>query len=105
MEPTPFFTFLTIVYFLAASVDTYGTRIYQWKRDGLIPPDVELLPLWTMVFTYLMWGIFLVLLYLNWKSALGLFVLKFILKVLPVLETVGRWLMTPYFYYKNRQNE
>lgn len=49
-----------------------------------------------VVFDWLMWGIWLALLYLNWKYALLLFAIKFVLKVLPVLETIGNILMAPF---------
>jgi hypothetical protein len=42
------------------------------------------------------WAIFLALLYLNWKYALALFAVKFILKALFVLEIIGSILMWPF---------
>ena len=55
-----------------------------------------MLPAWVGVFVWMQWAIFLVLLYLNWKYALILFVIKFVLKALPVLETIGNMLMRPF---------
>jgi|SRR5215470_1536858 len=80
---------LAIAYFITASVDTFDTRLIQAKKQGTLPPDQPMLPEWTMVFTFAMWGIFIAMIYVDWKYALTMFVLKFILKVLPVLETVG----------------
>jgi len=93
---TPLMLGLTVAYFLCASIDTFDTRLLQAKRDGSLPPGDPTLPAWVMVFTYLMWAIFLALLYLNWKYALLLFAIKFVLKVLPVLEIVGNILMAPF---------
>src|SRR5262245_48404327 len=96
MEWTPLTISLTVGYFLAASVDTFDTRLIQAKKAGDLPPDHPMLPEWTMLITFAMWGIFAVFLYLNWRYALTLFVIKFVLKVLPVLETIGNILMAPF---------
>ncbi len=87
---------LTIAYFIVASITTFDIRLIQAKREGKLPPDQPMLPAWTTVFHWAQWAIFLVLLYLNWKYALVLFVIKFVLKVLPVLETIGNILMLPF---------
>lgn len=47
-----------------------------------------------------MWAIFIALLYLNWKYALVLFAIKFVLKVLPVLEIIGNILMSPFKHFR-----
>jgi hypothetical protein len=94
MQWSPLLIGLTIAYFLAASITTFDIRLIQTRRDGSLPPDEPMLPAWTGIFGYLMWVIFVVLLYLNWKYALLLFVIKFLLKVLPVLETIGNVLMS-----------
>ena len=96
MEWTPLIIVLTVAYFLVASITTFDLRMIQAKRDGRLPPDEPMLPKWIVVFDWLQWIIFAVLLYLNWKYALVLFAIKFVLKVLPVLETVGNILMSPF---------
>jgi hypothetical protein len=96
MTWTPSLIGLTIAYFIVASITTFDIRMIQAKRDGSLPSDEPLPPPWIGIFAYLQWAIFLVLLYLNWKFALVLFVLKFVLKVVPVLETVGNFLMAPF---------
>lgn len=55
-----------------------------------------MLPSWVGIFAWLQWAIFIVLFVLNWKYALIIFAFKFILKVLPVLETIGNILMSPF---------
>lgn len=91
---TPTYLALVAVYFLAASVVTLDIRLEQARRfEG---QDFGELPKWTVVFLYLQWATFAVLAVLNWKLAVFLFVIKFILKLLPVLETVGNLLMAPF---------
>ena len=96
MKWTPLIIGLTVAYFWVASISTLDLRLTQAKRDGTLPPDEPTLPRWVVVFDWLMWGIWLALLYLNWKYALVLFSIKFALKVLPVLETIGNILMAPF---------
>jgi len=96
MEWTPLIIGLTVAYFFVASIITFDIRMTQARRDGRLPSDEPMLPAWVGVFVWMQWAIFLVLLYLNWKYALILFVIKFVLKVLPVLETIGNVLMRPF---------
>jgi hypothetical protein len=96
MEWTPLIIGLTVAYFLVASISTFDLRLTQAKRDGTLPPDEPTLPSWVVVFDWLMWAIFIALLYLNWKYALVLFAIKFVLKVVPALETIGNILMSPF---------
>lgn len=96
MEWTPLIIVLTSAYFLVCSVTTFDLRLIQAKQQGVLPPNEQLLPKWVAVFGWMQWAIFLVLLYLNWKYALVLFGIKFVLKVLPILETIGNILMSPF---------
>jgi hypothetical protein len=95
MKWTPLIIGLTIAYFIVASITTLDLRMTQEKQEGVVPPDQPLLPGWVAVFYWMQLAIFLALLYLNWKYALVLFAVKFILKALPVLETFGNILMWP----------
>jgi hypothetical protein len=96
MEWTPLIIGLTVACLLFACISTFDLRLTQAKRDGYLPPNEQTLPNWVGIFDLLMWGMFLVLLYLNWKYALVLFAIKFVLKVLPVLEIIGYFLMAPF---------
>jgi hypothetical protein len=96
MAWTPLIIGLTVAYFIVASITTFDIRVTQAKRDGTYPTGDPPLPSWIGVFAWIQWIIFGVLLYLNWKYALVLFAIKFVLKVLPVLETVGNILMSPF---------
>ncbi len=64
-----------------------------------------MLPSWVGIFGFLQWAIFIALFILNWKYALIIFVVKFILKVLPVLETIGNILMSPFLPKKTDELE
>ena len=86
---------LTILYFILASITTFDIRLMQARKSGVLSSDEDLLPKWVAVFFWLEWGVFIILAVLNWKYAIALFILKFILKVLPVLETVGNLIMSP----------
>jgi hypothetical protein len=96
MRWTPLIIGLTIAYFIVASITTFDLRMTRAKQEGVLPPYQPLLPGWVAVFYWMQLAIFLALLYLNWKFALVLFVVKFILKALTVLETVGNILMWPF---------
>ncbi len=93
---TPIVIVLTVAYFLVASVTTLDIRLIQARKQGILPADEPMLPSWVGIFGWLQWAIFIWLLYLNWKYAVILFVLKFILKVIPVLETIGNIIMAPF---------
>jgi len=87
---------LTIFFAITSSITTFDKRLIQAKRDGSLPPDEPMLPTWVGLIAWLHWGIGLTLILLNWKYAILLFVIKFVLSVLPVLETVGNVLMSPF---------
>lgn len=87
---SPLYLGLAGLYFLVASIVIFDTRLIQAKKRGEIHPE---LPRWISIFYMVQIVLFWSLFILNWKYALGLFVIKFILKVLPVLEIIGNILM------------
>jgi len=86
---------LTVAYFVAASVTTFDIRLIQAKRRRALPPGVPLLPPWVAAFHWAQWTLFLVMLVINWKFAVVVFLIKAVLKVLPVLEVVGNLILSP----------
>jgi hypothetical protein len=88
--------FLTVVYAVTSSITTFDIRIIQAKRNGTLPPDAPTLPSWVGLIAWIDWGLFLALIFLNWKFAIIVFIVRFILKVLPVLEIIGNVLMSPF---------
>ena len=84
---------LTIIYFLIASITTFDIRVNQAFLQG---EDVERLPKWVAILYWLLWAIWIFIFLLNWEYAIIIFVIKFVLKVLPVLEIIGNILMSPF---------
>jgi hypothetical protein len=87
---------LTVAYGVISSITTFDIRLIQAKKNGTLPADEPSLPKWVAALYWLEWIVFGVMLYLNWKYTLIVFVIKFALKVLPVLETIGNILMAPF---------
>lgn len=93
---SPILIGLTITYVVVSSVTTLDIRLIQAKKNGTLPADEPNLPHWVAVLYWIEWIIFAIMVYLNWKYALIVFAIKFILKVLPVLEVIGNILMAPF---------
>jgi len=90
------FTILTITFVISSSITTFDKRLIQARRDGTLPPDEPLLPSWVGLIGWIHWGLALALLIINWKYAIIVFIVMFVLAVLPVLETIGNILMSPF---------
>jgi len=93
---SPVIIILTIVYVITSAITTFDIRMTQAKRNGSLPPDEPMLPNWVGLVVWAHWAVFLSIVLLNWKYAVLIFVIKFVLKVLPVLETLGNMLMSPF---------
>ncbi len=102
---SPTLIVLTIIYVITSSITTFDTRLIQARLHSEIPLNHPMLPKWIGLVWWLHWGIFISLLFLNWKYAILLFMIKFILKVLPVLEIIGNILMSPFRPRKKIQNK
>lgn len=87
---------LTVLYFLLSSITTLDTRLIQARKAGMIGPLDDQLPKWVAAIYWIEWGLFVYLAFIDWKFAAFVFVLKFLLKVLPVLEFFGNILMRPF---------
>lgn len=85
---------LTALYFFVASIVTFDIRLIQARKFQGV--DYGELPRWVGIFHFLEWITFVALFVLNWKYALIIFAVKFILKVIPVLETIGSVIMSPF---------
>ncbi len=98
---SPSILVLSVAYGIAWSVRIYDTRLSQVKTRGLysgvaIRAGGRSLPDWVAVFGMTGWVILIVLVVLNWRWAIVLYVILFILRVMPVLEWFGGILMTPF---------
>jgi hypothetical protein len=87
---------LSVALFISYSITTLDKRIIQAKRSGVLPPDHVNLPRWVSIFHVLDWILLIAMAIINWKIAVLVWICFFILKVLPVLETVGNVLMAPF---------
>ena len=92
---SPIYIVLLLVYFICESISTFDTRIIQAKKNGFLREDEAIVPQWTGIFAILGWLAFIGLVLLNWKIAIVVFIIKFILKVAPVLENIGAVLLIP----------
>jgi len=93
---SPVVIVLTIFYAITSAITTFDIRMTQAKRDGSLPPDEPTLPKWVALIFWVDWVLLLALILLNWKYTILVFVIRFILKVLPVLEITGNVLMSPF---------
>lgn len=93
---SPLIALLTVVFAITSSITTFDKRMIQGKRNGTLPVNEPMLPSWVGVISWLHWIVMLVLLVLNWKYAIAVFIIGFILAVLPVWETIGNVLMRPF---------
>ena len=90
------FIILTIAFVITSSITTFDKRLIQARRDGTLPTDESLLPSWVGLIGWIHWGLALALLIINWKYAIIVFIVMFVLAVLPVLETIGNILMSSF---------
>jgi len=91
----PILIILTIFFAITSAITVFDVRLIQAKKRGELP-DEPMLPSWVGVITWLHWGLTVIILLLNWKYGLLLIIIKFVLSVLPVLETIGNFLMSPF---------
>jgi len=90
---SPVIILITVLYFFTSSIEVFDIRVNQAIKDGT---DIEPLPQLIGLIYWLNWFILLSLILSNWKYAILVYVIRFFLKVLPVLETVGNFLMAPF---------
>lgn len=93
---SPVVIIVTIFYFITSAITTFDIRLTQAKRDGTLPPDEPMPPKWVALVFWFDWALIIALILLNWKYAILVFIIRFILKVLPVLEIIGNMLMSPF---------
>jgi len=93
---SPLIIILTALFAVTSSITVFDKRMIQAKRSGALPADEPMLPSWVGIIAWIHWGLLLALLILNWKYAVVLYIAKFILSVLPVLEIAGNILMRPF---------
>lgn len=90
------FIILTIVFVITSSIVTFDIRLVQAKRNGTLSPDEPMLPSCVGLIVLIHLGLALALLLIDWKYAIIVFIIMFLLAVLPVLEIIGNILMSPF---------
>lgn len=93
---SPLLITLTVIYGITSSITVFDKRLVQAVKSGVLPPDEPMLPFWVNGVWWLHWIIGITIFLLNWKFAIIIFLAKFVLSVLPVLETIGNVLMRPF---------
>ena len=86
---------VTIAYAVTSSISVFDIRLIQWRNQSEIG-DTPYLPKWVALVHWADWGLLLYLIFLDWKYAIATYIIRFTLKVLPVLEFVGGLLMSPF---------
>jgi hypothetical protein len=87
---------LTVGFFITSALTVFDRRLTQAIKRGDVPPDEQAPPFWLGFVYYIHWGIGVALLVMNWRYAVLVFVVKFILAFLPVLEIIGNVMMAPF---------
>ncbi|MAF20068.1 MAG: hypothetical protein CMI55_00090 [Parcubacteria group bacterium] len=87
---------LIALFTITSSITVFDKRLIQAKRDDPVFKADSILPQWIGLIGWLHWLIGLSIILLNWKVAITVFIIKFILSVFPVLETIGNILMSPF---------
>lgn len=90
------FSILVIVFFITSSIAAFDAGLIRAKREGVVPADEPLLPAWVGIIYWVGIGLAVAMLILDWKYAIGIFVVMFILYLLSILELVGNILMRPF---------
>ena len=98
---SPAILVLSTAYVLVWSERVYDTRLSQAITRGrysgvAVRAGGRSMPDWVGAIHLTVWIIFITLLILDWGWAILLYVVLFILRVLPVLEWIGEFLMTPF---------
>ncbi len=98
---SPLYLIVLALYFLTSSIKMFDIRMTQakngaWGEDARQEAQSLTLPGWVGAVFYLDFLLGGLLLLFNWKATLVVWIVRFVLKVLPVLETVGNLLMFPF---------
>lgn len=92
----PISIILIIIFVISSSITTFDKRMIQARKAGTILSDEPMLPSWVAGVYWIHYGLMVLILILNWKYAIGLFIIGFIFEVLPVWEIIGNMLMRPF---------
>ncbi|MFC1475666.1 hypothetical protein ACFLQW_01535 [Candidatus Zixiibacteriota bacterium] len=101
---------ISLVYIIIESIRTYDARLIQAKTRGFhsgvaSEAGERVLPFWVGYIHFVGYALFIVIIFLNWKYAIALYVFLFLLRVLPVLENIGAAIMYPFLRAEPRDLE
>ncbi len=87
---------LSVCYLLFSSITTLDLRITKAKKLGILNNDEANLPKWVLGLYWINWIIIAIIIILNWKYCIILFLFKTLLSILPILEIIGNIVMSPF---------
>lgn len=82
------FSILTITFIIACSIVSFDLHSRQGNKSTL--------PSWVMYVYPICIGLAIVILIMNWKYAILIFIICYIGTVLPVLDKIGSIIMSPF---------
>lgn len=87
------YALILIFFIITSAITEYDKRLTlaYWNGQKF---KWELLPKWVGHIIWLHWAICLLLLAINWKYALALFVVKYLLSITHILEYFGNWMVS-----------
>ena len=96
---SPVILVLSVLYAIYESIRVYDARLLQAKTRGFqsavaAEANGRMLPRWLGYIHFAGILMIIVLLIMNWKYAIALYSLLFLLRVLPVLERIGAAIMS-----------
>ena len=98
---SPLYLIVLALYFVTSSIKMFDIRMTQaksgaWGEDVRQEALMFPVPSWVAFVFWADWILAVLLFVLNWQATIVVWIVRFVLKVLPVLETVGNLLMFPF---------
>jgi hypothetical protein len=92
---SPLLILLIVAYFFTTAFTTYDTRIIQAIKDGTVAPNHPKIGSWIGWVYWIDWALLIAISILNWKIGIIVYITRFILRVLPVMELIGSLFLYP----------
>ena len=96
LSSSPIIIILTVLFIITSSLTTFDKRLAQARKPGVLPSDEPLLPSWIAFVYWVHMGTIIALLIYNFRYALLILLVGFFLSVMPVWETLGNIMMSPF---------
>lgn len=98
---SPLYLIVLALYFLTSSIKMFDIRMTQakngaWGEDAQQEAQMFPVPSWVVFIFWADWILAVLLFVLNWQATIVVWIVRFILKVIPVLETVGNIVLSPF---------